>query len=49
MINSLFTGNKAIGWGANPAASGTQGGGSGGAIYNDGSNYNTLIAGHGDA
>jgi len=45
VINSLFTNNKAIGWGANPAASGTRGGGSGGAIYNDGTNYNTLIAG----
>jgi hypothetical protein len=45
VINSLFTGNKAIGSGANPAAPGTPGGGSGGAIYNDGSGYNTLIAG----
>ena len=45
VINSLFTGNAAIGWGANPAASGTPGGGSGGAIYNDGTDYNTLIAG----
>jgi hypothetical protein len=45
VLNSLFNGNKAIGWGANPAAGGTPGGGSGGAIYNDGKNYNTLIAG----
>jgi hypothetical protein len=45
VYNSIFTGNKAIGNGANPAASGTPGGGSGGAIYNDGTNYNTLIAG----
>src|SRR3984957_14584033 len=45
VLNSLFTGNGAIGWGANPAASGTPGGGSGGAIYNDGTDYNTLIAG----
>ncbi|HET9893496.1 MAG TPA: hypothetical protein VFQ44_00930 [Streptosporangiaceae bacterium] len=45
VINSMFTNNKAVGWGANPAASGTPGGGSGGAIYNDGTNYNTLIAG----
>ncbi len=36
VINSLFTHNKAIGNGANPAQSGTPGGGSGGAIYNDG-------------
>jgi len=45
VYNSVFTGNKAIGWGANPAVSGTPGGGSGGAIYNDGTDYNTLIAG----
>jgi hypothetical protein len=45
VYNSLFNGNKAIGWGANPAASGTPGGGSGGAIYNDGTDYNTCIAG----
>jgi len=45
VYNSVFTGNKATGWGANPAASGTAGGGSGGAIYNDGTDYNTLIAG----
>jgi len=45
VYNSMFTGNKAIGWGANPAASGTPGGGSGGAIYNDGTDYNTCIGG----
>ncbi len=45
IANSVFTGNQATGWGANPAASGTPGGGSGGAIYNDGKDYNTLIAG----
>jgi hypothetical protein len=45
VLNSVFTNNEAIGWGANPAVSGTPGGGSGGAIYNDGKNYNTLIAG----
>jgi hypothetical protein len=33
---SHFTGNRAIGTGANPAQAGTPGGGSGGAIYNDG-------------
>ena len=44
VINSVFTNNEATGWGANPAASGTPGGGSGGAIYNDGKDYNTLIA-----
>ena len=45
VLNSVFTNNAAIGWGANPASSGTPGGGSGGAIYNDGKDYNTLIAG----
>jgi hypothetical protein len=45
ITNSVFTNNQATGWGANPAASGTPGGGSGGAIYNDGKDYNTLIVG----
>jgi hypothetical protein len=45
VLNSSFTDNKAIGWGANPAASGTPGGGSGGAIYLDGTDDNVLIAG----
>ena len=36
VVNSSFVGNRAIGSGANPARSGTPGGGSGGAIYNDG-------------
>jgi hypothetical protein len=45
VINSILTGNKAIGWGANPAAAGTPGGGSGGAIYTDGDQYNLTIAG----
>jgi hypothetical protein len=45
VYNSVLNGNKAIGWGANPPAPGTPGGGSGGAIYNDGTNYKTLIAG----
>ena len=45
VYNSVFTGNKAIGWGANPASSGTAGGGSGGAIYTDGDSYNLVIAG----
>jgi hypothetical protein len=44
-VNSVFTDNDAIGWGANPATKGTPGGGSGGAIYNDGDDYNTMIAG----
>jgi hypothetical protein len=45
VYNSLLTGNRAIGSGANPAKSGTPGGGSGGAIYTDGDAYNLLIDG----
>lgn len=36
VINSVLSYNQAVGNGGNPAASGTPGGGSGGAIYNDG-------------
>jgi hypothetical protein len=36
IINSLFSHNHAIGMGGNPQQDGTPGGGSGGAIYNDG-------------
>ena len=39
VLNSVFTGNQAIGDGANPASAGTPGGGSGGAIYTDGDDY----------
>jgi hypothetical protein len=39
LINSLFSYNDAIGWGANPKRSGTPGGGSGGAVYNDGNTF----------
>jgi hypothetical protein len=45
VINSLLTGNQAIGWGQNPAQHGTPGGGSGGAIYTDGNSYNLIIDG----
>jgi predicted outer membrane repeat protein len=45
VINSLMTGNKAIGWGANPAAAGTPGGGSGGAIYTDGAACDLNVTG----
>ena len=45
VLDSVFTNNEAVGWGANPASGGAPGGGSGGAIYNDGADYNTLIAG----
>lgn len=45
VINSLFTHNRAIGTGANPARSGTPGGGSGGAIYNDGNTFHLKVSG----
>lgn len=45
VINSLFSHNKAIGNGANPARSGTPGGGSGGAIYNDGNSFDLQLCG----
>ncbi|HEY7704049.1 MAG TPA: hypothetical protein VID03_04385 [Acidimicrobiia bacterium] len=43
VINSLFSFNDAIGNGANPAQSGTPGGGSGGAIYNDGNTFTLRV------
>ncbi|MEU5911096.1 hypothetical protein [Micromonospora sp. NPDC047527] len=45
VLNSLLRDNKAIGNGANPAKSGTPGGGSGGAIYCDGNEFTVRIAG----
>jgi predicted outer membrane repeat protein len=45
VLNSVMTGNQAVGWGANPATSGTPGGGSGGAIYTDGDQYTLTVAG----
>jgi hypothetical protein len=45
IINSLFSHNRAIGRGANPAEAGTPGGGSGGAIYNDGNTMTLSICG----
>jgi len=45
VINSLLTGNHAIGFGANPASAGAPGGGSGGAIYNDGDTYTLTVEG----
>ena len=45
VINSVLTGNKAVGWGANPAKAGTPGGGSGGAIYTDGNQYDLSVSG----
>ncbi|MBN2349146.1 MAG: hypothetical protein JXJ22_09930 [Bacteroidales bacterium] len=45
IINSLFTHNSAIGNGGNPSQSGTPGGGSGGAIYNDGNTMTLTLLG----
>ncbi|WP_179955017.1 hypothetical protein [Maribacter luteus] len=45
IINSLLSYNKAIGNGGNPAQSGTPGGGSGGAIYNDGNTMTLTVLG----
>ena len=45
VFNSLFTHNRATGTGANPARSATPGGGSGGAIYNDGNTFNLRVCG----
>jgi hypothetical protein len=45
IADSTFTGNRAIGHGANPARSGTAGGGSGGAIYLDGNTFTLTVTG----
>jgi hypothetical protein len=45
VLNSLFLQNSAIGYGANPARSGTPGGGSGGAIYCDGNLFTLTLCG----
>ncbi|MBN2194300.1 MAG: hypothetical protein JW751_15900 [Polyangiaceae bacterium] len=45
IINSLFSYNRALGNGGNPADSGTPGGGSGGAIYNDGNTMTLSLCG----
>lgn len=45
ILNSLFTHNRAIGRGGNPAMPGTPGGGSGGAIYNDGNAMTLSLCG----
>jgi hypothetical protein len=45
IYNSLFTHNSAVGNGGNPAQSGTPGGGSGGAIYNDGNTMTLKLFG----
>ena len=43
IIDSLFSYNRATGTGGNPARKGTPGGGSGGAIYNDGNEMTLTI------
>jgi hypothetical protein len=45
VLNSLLSHNQAVGRGMNPAQAGTPGGGSGGAIYNDGDTYTLQICG----
>jgi hypothetical protein len=45
VIDSVFSHNQAIGRGANPAQPGTPGGGSGGAIYNDGNQFTLDLCG----
>ena len=43
VFDSVFSHNEAIGNGANPAKEGTPGGGSGGAIYNDGNTFTLTL------
>jgi len=45
VLNSRFLDNRAVGTGANPAQTGTPGGGSGGAVYNDGDAMTLSIGG----
>jgi len=45
LINCLFSYNEAVGNGGNPAKKGTLGGGSGGAIYNDGNTMTLSLEG----
>jgi hypothetical protein len=45
VLNSVFSHNRAVGEGANPARPGTPGGGSGGAIYNDGNTMTLTLCG----
>lgn len=45
VLDSVFSYNHAIGNGGNPAEAGTPGGGSGGAIYNDGNTVTLSICG----
>jgi hypothetical protein len=45
IIDSVFSHNRASGFGGNPPAAGTPGGGSGGAIYNDGETMTLSLCG----
>lgn len=45
ILNSLFSHNRALGNGGNPAEGGTPGGGSGGAIYSDGMSNTLSVCG----
>ncbi len=45
IVNCVFSYNEAVGHGGNPAQNGTPGGGSGGAIYNDGNTMTLSISG----
>jgi hypothetical protein len=45
IINCLFSYNRAIGNGGNPEKAGTPGGGSGGAVYNDGNTMTLSLCG----
>ena len=45
ITNSIFSNNKTLGNGENPAKPGTPGGGLGGAIYNDGNGYTLSLCG----
>jgi hypothetical protein len=45
IVDSVFSHNRAVGNGGNPAESGTPGGGSGGAIYSDGGTLSLSVCG----
>jgi len=45
VLNSVMAHNQAIGVGQNPARAGTPGGGSGGAVYNDGNTFTLTFCG----
>ncbi|MDJ0781711.1 MAG: hypothetical protein QNJ22_07045 [Desulfosarcinaceae bacterium] len=45
ILNTHMSHNQAVGYGANPQRAGTPGGGSGGAIYNDGNTFTLSVCG----